>query len=252
MLSTEITVNQNRKLIELYKKTLSEVKKIVENKALKDISQLFVPQVREAYNAADNIKILYVGGETHKWSGTKEHGGYITIVDEECTIELCVDKMNNFLDFSKHYHNRRTPYWNFIHRISEGLNGTNNRYSYVWSNICKVDQLGTKPHKETRNALMPLFVDAFIEEVTILKPDVIVICAGPVYRDFLKDKLQINSYHLTEERNDNLEVINSELLQNPMKIYYSHHPRSLNKRENEINKLFRLTDIIIDDYNSKT
>jgi hypothetical protein len=126
------------------------------------LSKIFTMCVDDLYTQF-SPKIMFVGRETAGWHAYSSSD----------TVDSL---MQHYADVRDRHHN--SPFWWFRERFSKalGINKANFMQATLWTNLCKIDVNKTKPiGGESFGQLSQLFIALLVEEITITKPDIILI-----------------------------------------------------------------------------
>jgi hypothetical protein len=177
-----------RELNELY---LSYLSKVVEDRKYFDYidkesidSPLFIsPTVERGNYYNSNLKILFVGKENNGWFGKKEREecGVKNIQDKNLYLEKNLDLYERF-NLGKNY---RKPFFTFIDLLISKFNEKGLSAGFVWSNLLRMDcggehNIKTEVFNIDENKIL-------VNEIKILKPDMVIFATGPNY-DYWLDK----------------------------------------------------------------
>jgi hypothetical protein len=169
----EITIDSadsmNQALRSLYENRLPELVEEIEaciGKCEWDretVSKLFLMNVEEEYATAPT-KILFVGRETFGWG----------IYSESDQVD---DLMKAYESVSHQQTTYNSPFWWFRRDFSGefGITEPNFRKATLWSNLSKIDVAKAKPVGENFGKLSQLFIGLLVDEIAIVKPDILLI-----------------------------------------------------------------------------
>jgi hypothetical protein len=180
----------------------------------------------ERYKNAD-LKIMVFGQETNGWE-TKVSKIQIPIQDSCYHV---AETVNAFMDNYFNFRNKKdynSPFLNTFKTISE-LAGELN-CELVWNNIYKIgnrERNKNRPNKVIRE-LENIHFDVIQEEISILKPDVILFLTGPNYDARVNKKFEITGYHsISNQETRKLAKISISV---EMLAYRTYHPGYLRRQ----------------------
>lgn len=167
--------SMNQELSKLYESQLPKIQehidKCIETEGWKveDVSKLFFMKVDEAYIDAKK-KILFVGRETFGWGTYNRDGG----------VDSLMTDYENVASYGKHYN---SPFWWFREGFSEEFGIGKNEFmkSTLWTNLSKIDVDRKRPTGKQFDYLMFTFIGLLASEITIVKPDVVLIMTNDGY-----------------------------------------------------------------------
>jgi hypothetical protein len=159
----------NNQLYYLYEKYWSNLIKIRDNHQSSD--PLLISAIPEYVSSVK--KLMIIGQQTHGWE-----------VGEN--IQQLMDGYNNF-KVGKNYNHKSSPFWTTQYDLYERLNPTSEKYGFIWNNLLKVD-LNKNRSSQLEEELGKEF-PVLIEEIRILKPDVVVFFTGPNYDNRIKKNI---------------------------------------------------------------
>lgn len=120
-----------------------------------------------------------------------------------------------------------TPFWKFIKELNQSYGITDYRKSSLWTNLSKINVNGHRPEGDLLNMTMANFLDVLIEEITIVKPDIVIILTKDLkYHWFLQNRFRAETVGTS---NKNLSKLLIDALPNE-KIFCMPHPRALCRR----------------------
>jgi hypothetical protein len=178
----------NKDLEEIYQqkynhelKDLIELNKTINDKDEKATNPLLL-KVNDEYAKAD-YKVMIFGQETNNWLGDIDEGIFcnrmkdvIDLYDEFYLTENCFSYGGQF--------------WNGFSRFRELLNEKKKKekVGYMWNNVVKI---GSRTKGFPSQIYEPFIKNSFnkiiIDELNILKPDLILFLSGPYYDEVLTD-----------------------------------------------------------------
>ncbi|TPH15862.1 hypothetical protein [Litorilituus lipolyticus] len=184
----------NEQLTNLYKAhwtTLLSNAAVLNNKNSKlQPSYPLLIKVNEKYENA-KIKVMVVGQETDKWHGL--------LVKNNLSID---DLMNCYLRYfqnvliGKHKEINRRAFWNrknfkyFKGRLEREFGKEN--IGFVWSNLSKIGKNSRGKVTEEINHLETESFSVHLQEIEILKPDIIIFNTGNNRDHLLKERFEVN------------------------------------------------------------
>jgi len=159
----------------------------------------------EEYLAKDNIKILFVGKCSNSW-----YPKYNCCENNKYNIQ---ELIKVYITHELGINDKNSLYWQMTRNINNAINTTNKGHNYLSTNVFKFGQKekgkGDPPSKirnwEKNN------LDIFLDEVNIVKPDVIIFITGTKK---CADKLYINQV-LGKETKSTPYDENIAIIQNP-------------------------------------
>jgi len=175
------------------------------------------------YRNAD-LKIMVFGQETNGWE-TKVSDIEIPLQESIYHVDETVETFINAYD---HFFNRRdlkSPFWNAFKNIRKLTRDM--KCEIVWNNVYKIGNRGrnlNRPHEKIRQIENDYF-DVIQEEISILKPDVILFLTGPNYEARVDKKFGIIGYQSISNNETNKLArisIATEIL-----AYRTYHPNYL-------------------------
>jgi hypothetical protein len=206
----EVTITE--RLVSLYENHLPVLLDQFKNidTSQEKISYPLLLNVTSEY-CTSNKKLMIVGKETYQW-GWKNDDIYLNISKEKMISQL----MGLYRDFLDSTNSKASPFWNMTLKLLKHLNPDTNKFtSLAWNNLIKID-VGKKRAVKYEDMLAQNF-PVFLEEIKILKPDVVLFFTAHSYDARLLKTL----------------IENDEL---PFHSYRTYHPAYLrrSKKENEI------------------
>ena len=233
----------NNKLKKLYSNLYPELTTNLnkQNTKLKEEEKATNPlliQVNEKYANAD-MKIMFFGQETNFWLGERNSGIFLG------EIEPVLNLYENFYLNGQCY-SYGGQFWNGIKKLKNLLSEKipNKEIAYIWNNVVKIGKCG-KGFPKDFNFLTTEYFNVILQEIDILKPDILIFFSGHNYDSKLKrligdfSQTSINPY-----TNKQLCKINSSKLDFAIRTY---HPNYLFR--NNIDKYFSaIVDEIIKNF----
>jgi len=193
------------------------------DKATQPAYPLLIKINEENYRNAD-LKIMVFGQETNGWE-TKVSDIEIPLQESIHHVDKTVDTfMNTYSD----YFNKtdlKSPFWNAFKNIRKLTRDM--KCEIVWNNVYKIGNRGrnlNRPHETIRQIENDNF-DVIQEEISILKPDIILFLTGPNYEARVNKKFGITGYHSISNHETNKLTrisISTEML-----AYRTYHPNYL-------------------------
>jgi len=175
------------------------------------------------YEKAD-LRIMVFGQETNRWE-TKVSDIEIPIQESINYVNETVDTFMNFYDEFFNSTNLRSPFWNAFKIIRQEMN-----CEIVWNNIYKIGNRGknlNRPHEKIRKFENDKF-DVIQEEISILKPDVILFFTGRNYEARVNKKFAIGECaSISEYDNNQLAKLS---ISNGILAYRTYHPAYLTRQ----------------------
>jgi len=153
-----------KKLETLYSKYQKQFSEINQNFKSRNIHGPFLMSPEEEYKNAAK-KLMIIGQETNGWS----------------TTDIISTQMSAYREFGLGS-TYNSPFWNVTRKLEVALNI--DRCTSAWTNINKYDENQSRPKKNVRDEIEKLD-PILIEEIKILKPEVIVFFVGPRYHNRL-------------------------------------------------------------------
>ncbi len=185
------------KLNELYQDKISK-RKI---DTLKNIEKLSAPLLIKAYESFLNadLKIMYVGKETNHWLTDPkiplEKRGLIGVYndDDSLDIDRLLTRYNKRMTQSKNW--TKSALFKQYKNIKDQLVDTNiGSGSVVWNNLFKMSYDRGKGYSKTSlghsSDLQELSKKVFLQELEILKPNILIFVTGSSYDKVIKNYLQ--------------------------------------------------------------
>lgn len=175
------------------------------------------------YGKAD-LKIMVFGQETNGWE-TKVSEIEIPMNESINLVDKTVDTfMNTYYNFFNRT-DLKSPFWNAFKNIRKLTREMN--CEIVWNNVYKIGNRGrnlNRPHEMIRQIENDYF-DVIQEEISILKPDVILFLTGPNYEARVNKKFGIRGYHsISNHETNKLARIS---ISNEILVYRTYHPNYL-------------------------
>jgi hypothetical protein len=125
------------------------------------------------YFSSSVIKLLVVGQQTNGWHG---------IFDEKCNDKAIDELMALYRKFNSGESCKKSLIMKAGQELQSKINPGSDRSGFMWSNIVRLDRAGKRPSAiESVLSKIPWL----FQEISILKPDVIVFFTGTDYDDRL-------------------------------------------------------------------
>jgi hypothetical protein len=196
----------NKQLYYLYEKYWSNLIEIRDNHQSSD--PLLISATPE-YVSSEK-KLMIIGQQTHGW-------------DVGENIQQLMDGYNNF-KVGKNYNHKSSPFWTTQYDLYERLNPTSEKYGFIWNNLLKVDLNKNRPSQleEELGKEFPVL----IEEIRILKPDVVVFFTGPSYDNRIKKTFSNITFENINGFNSK-ELVRLQHKDLPEKTFRTYHPKYL-------------------------
>lgn len=125
-------------------------------------------------------KILFVGQLTNGW-GIDHPTSY----EPEVAVSKSQECYRGF-HLGESY--RLTPFFRACRELQSRINPTAKQFGFMWSNLVKIDQAAKRPCKDIEEAVCRSF-PVLEQEISILKPDVVLFFVGPYYVKRLRETL---------------------------------------------------------------
>ena len=213
-------MSTNKKLSELYNKYFDNALK--NKNELKISSPLLLKINEEEYNSSD-LKVMIIGQETFGWHG--EFGSE--------NIDELMDGYDKYLTNNLRGKNKRV-FWKAFHHFEKKLNNhyNNQKLYYIWNNLIKISKYEDKGMTNAIRNFEHNNFSVILEEIKILKPDMIIFFIGPNrdsdikynfndvsfdnmgYPDKIKDKKTYTTAH---------KVISTDLPEKSVRLYHPNY-----------------------------
>jgi hypothetical protein len=167
---------QSQELCELYQRYWSQ---LVE--ALRPLNPveagLSNPLLIDLPHDWENVrtKLMIIGQQTNGWGSFGEGYGNDPIAG----------LIRDYAAFQLGRFYRPTPFWQAAYVVHMSLDSTIRPFSFVWSNLVKVDQHARRPAAQIEELVSQNF-PVVADEVKIAHPDVVVFFTGPDYDERLQ------------------------------------------------------------------
>jgi len=192
------------------------------------------------------LKILYVGKENNGWMNREERKKYGLNEDYSDTNVFLNASLELYKDFNLGRKYRRS-FYTFLDMLFEEIRKRNSKTGILWSNLIRVDCVDRNnlyESYELKKKVILLDGNKILrEEISILKPDVVIFVTGPSYDDFLRESfpgislLQVGNFGLNEV----CRLEHDELPKTSLRIYHPGYHNRLGK-----DYKFKLTRMIHD------
>ncbi len=169
------------KLYPNLKQELDKINSVLEKDG-EDTEQATNPlllKIDDDYANADT-KIMFFGQETNGWLGEQNDGVFLG------EIEPVLDLYEEFY-LNGGCYSYGGQFWNGINRLKSLINEKfpNKKFGYVWNNVVKIGKCDKGfPHKI--NHITNEHFNVILQEIDILKPDILIFLSGPYYDGELK------------------------------------------------------------------
>jgi hypothetical protein len=163
-------------------------------------------------------KILFVGKETYGWIDTMQNSEYLT-------VDYLMESYEEFC-FAKNYSSRGSPFWRFVNKLHENVNGPEFPTGLLWTNFSKCDSRGTTPGHDLQRA-NDIGFSMIKDEIKIINPDVVVFITGWSYEYQFQRVFQGLQYATIEEN----YIYKCNHVDLPNKTFMTMHPNALNFRK---------------------
>lgn len=193
------------KLLKLYHKHWGNLNKLIQANPL--LSSPFFIQIPNYY-FNQQYKLMIIGQQTNGWSNSENS---ITGI------------INGYKEFNLGEHYRSTPFWDFIRKIE--LNLHIDPYQIVWCNLNRCDYNYGRPESDIEAELLRCF-PGLIDEIQIVKPDVLIFLTGPMYDDLIFKSLGETDFKPIQgfDPNNFCQAVNKDF---PFHSYRTYHPKYL-------------------------
>ena len=219
-----------KKLSELYKEKWDVCNDNI-LKSMEECAMPFLLAPTDAY-CSSSKKIMILGQETFGWAGELYN-------PEDQTIENLMNLYDLFVNISRGYN---SPFWSFINTIQEEVSIDT---QIIINNVVKIGKRGQTGCDKNINNLIFQHFNILLEEINILKPDMLIFLSGPRYDKYIKTFVgnfeleqmdpSINCRKFAQIKFDNKEL--------PV-AYRCYHPRYLRMTRNFDNYLKIILDLI--------
>ena len=177
-------------------------------------------------------KIMIIGQETNSWAGELDNHEYQT-------PENLMKLYDLFINLKQVY---SSPFWDFVNKIETNVSIDT---QIIINNLVKIGKReGTGCDENINNLILQNF-NILLEEINILKPDMLILLTGPDYDKYIKnfvgyfDFCEVNSSFICREFAQ-IKFANMEL---PV-AYRCYHPKHLRMARNFDNYLKIILDLI--------
>ncbi len=124
-----------------------------------------------------------------------------------------------------HYSGKRS-FWTPVHELYRRINPTGPTLGFVALNASKMDQQGSMPSEDVREALLGTHL--LPKEIGILEPDVVVFHTGPTYEGWL------DGWFPGLIRTGDALLARLTAARLPNRTFRTYHPRYLNYRSQRV------------------
>lgn len=189
----------------------------------------FLIQVPQQYIEA-NKRVMICGQETQGWG--KRNPDTTSVQDIQ---QMYYQFMDNNIWHNNKYDGKikKSPYWNFNRRLSK----SNSEVGFIFQNVVKVGKYEKAGCDNKIYELSKQYFPVWMEELKILKPDLIIFLTG-TYDWRIKEEIgTFNKVPISEDL-----FLDELYFDNPLmpKAYRTNHPRFLQAN----NRYFQTADII--------
>jgi hypothetical protein len=122
----------------------------------------------------------------------------------------------------------RTPFWQACHELNLWLNGGRTEPAFLWSNLVKVDEHGSRPDPAVEAAVSRLRL--LPSEIRLANPQAVVFFTGPRSDDRLAETFRGVAFTSVPEGPAPSEMARLAHPDLPFHSYRSYHPRFLRMR----------------------
>lgn len=177
-------------------------------------------------------KIMIIGQETNSWAGELDNHEYQT-------PENLMKLYDLFVNISRGYN---SPFWSFINTIQEEVSIDT---QIIINNVVKIGKRGQTGCDKNINNLISQYFNILLEEINILKPDMLIFLTGPRYDKYIETfvgdfELEQLDPFIICRKFAQIKFDNKEL---PV-AYRCYHPRYLRMTRNFDNYLKIILDLI--------
>jgi hypothetical protein len=178
----------NQQLSELYFDKLPSIYNTIREHAtsnqLENMNGPFMMDVQPEYLLAAK-KLMFVGMETHGW--------------RKCNLEEALSlSYQNLIDCHKDFMAQEkpinSPFWWFMRDLNSVYQKSDLRKTVLWTNLSKIDISKSRPTGKLFDNTMAGFIDLLLEEVKIVKPDVMILMtSSPNYQWHMNENFGLTS-----------------------------------------------------------
>lgn len=188
------------------------------NSDIAPANPFLIVEPKDYYNKSK--KVMICGQETQGW------GNEFDDHPESATIEALLNLYDGFVNFGGY----NSPYWQFINSLKKACPDV----GFVCNNIVKIGKKYGSGCDDTINELSLKYFPVIHEEISILRPDVILFLTGPKYD--VRIKKALGDFSIKPVGNLNKFDCISFLDKSLPLAYRCYHPRYLriSKQENEV------------------
>ena len=133
-------------------------------------------------------KLLIVGQQTGGWG--QRLGRDDSNVPWEDPIDGLMNLYSEFNLGEKYY---KTPFWRAAHSLHKKLNCSSPPFSFLWSNLLRIDQNTARPDRLIEDVVNNL-PNLLLNEIEITQPDIVVFFTGPTYDGLLSSTFSTVSF----------------------------------------------------------
>ena len=177
------------------------------------------------YKSAD-LRIMIFGQETNSWE-TQVSNVKIPTEESHRYIDQTVDAFMEAYIIHKSKPDLKTPFWIAFKQLKKLTSEM--KCELIWNNIYKIGNRAknkNRPHEQIRMMENEYF-DVIHEEISILKPDVLLFLTGPEYESRVTKKMKIADYHTIS--NIDKRKLARISVSNGILAYRTYHPGYLNR-----------------------
>ncbi|MFC7371364.1 hypothetical protein ACFQPF_06730 [Fictibacillus iocasae] len=181
------------------------------------ISELSMPWLIDVVPGyiEDKHKVLIVGKESNGW---EKYSDLLTVEKEEAVRKL----QNMYLQFRQDNKWAHAPFWKGAHEIHKALNPDSPDYTFMTTNLIRIDQNNTRPSKSVEEAVCSSFL-VLHSEIEMLEPDVMIFFTGPYYDERIRQTFEGVSFEMVDGFDPRiLAQLKHDKL--PIHTYRTYHP----------------------------
>lgn len=189
---------------------------------LRELNGPFLIASNDQYEKA-TPKVVIVGQENNYWLDCD----FLTFLSDQ-TLDDALDVYRKF-DIAEYGHGSFGRYFSIFRDRIYGTITDENRRSILWNNLFKLNHDGkssiSSPHEK---AILQIQGELFVDEIEILRPDVVIFLTGPNYDHIIQrfypdtEFQEVDGHPLNE-----VAMVNSERL--PKLCFRTYHPGYLNR-----------------------
>ncbi len=229
----------NNKLKELYSSKMVDLKSPLleynNNHKDKATNPLLI-KVNEEWEKAD-YKIMIIGQETNGWCHEcGENQNFTPNIDK--SLEVYGEFYLNKIGY-------KSPFWNEFRRIKRGLS-SDKKIEFCWNNVIKIGRVGVGNSPKI-NKIKEEFFNVLLNEIEILKPNIIILFTGPKYDCHVekyigKNKtIPISNFSINELSKVEFENLNLKLC---LKTYHPNYLYRSGLRAKVINEIIKILNTL--------